>query len=452
MENIKKLSKGNKKNPILEFFWFCSGSNVDILRNCPTDHSKYFGIGGTILFTSLMASFAGGYAFYTAFHSTILSIIFGIFWGSMIFNLDRYIVVTLGKGDGTPKITKGELLSATPRLLMAILIGFVIATPLELKLFEKEINVEIATLINEEVAKLGTADSTILSEKNKLEIEKIELAAKKDKINEGTYTTLEDNEKKEIKKQADEKKAERTIQQKEIQSLANARNKADSTRIKNWNGNIRASINKLNKEISDLESKQVDISGSSNSIKKNEIAKIDIRITEIETRLKEINSVINTKTVERESVAKQYNGFMARIEAYERLQDKHFTLRMVGIFITLLFIFIEVAPVFFKLMTESGPYDYIYERVKHEVFVREQQKISDINDVINCDIEIGTKKNQNRLNAEIKANEELLNAIALAQAEIAKTAIEKWKEREMKKAIDNPESFIQANTTGNQVL
>jgi hypothetical protein len=161
--------------------------------------------------------------------------------------------------------------------------------------------------------------------------------------------------------------------------------------------------------------------------------------------------VINTKTVERESVAKQYNGFMARIEAYERLQDKHFTLRIVGIFITLLFIFIEVAPVFFKLMTESGPYDDMYERVKHEVFVREKQKISDINDVINCDIEIGTKKNQNRLNAEIKANEELLNAIALAQAEIAKTAIEKWKEREMKKAIENPESFIQANTTGNQI-
>ena len=47
------------------FFWWCAGANLDILEECPTDHSKFFGIGGTILFTALMASFAGGYAIFT---------------------------------------------------------------------------------------------------------------------------------------------------------------------------------------------------------------------------------------------------------------------------------------------------------------------------------------------------------------------------------------------------
>ena len=96
-------------------------------------------------------------------------------------------------------------------------------------------------------------------------------------------------------------------------------------------------------------------------------------------------------------------------------------------------------------MTESGPYDDMYERVKHEVFVMQKQKISDINDKINCDIEISTKKNQNRLNAEVAANDELLKSIALAQAEIAKVAIEKWKQKEIQKAKENPENFIQAS-------
>ena len=49
------------------FFWWCAGANIDVLEDCPTDHSKYFGVGGTIVFTALMASFAGGYAFITAF-------------------------------------------------------------------------------------------------------------------------------------------------------------------------------------------------------------------------------------------------------------------------------------------------------------------------------------------------------------------------------------------------
>jgi hypothetical protein len=52
---------------INRFFWWCAGTNIDVLEKCPTDHSKYFGVGGTIVFTALMASFAGGYAFFTAF-------------------------------------------------------------------------------------------------------------------------------------------------------------------------------------------------------------------------------------------------------------------------------------------------------------------------------------------------------------------------------------------------
>src|SRR5687768_10254111 len=118
-------------NRIQRFFWWCSGANIKVLADYPTEHSKYFGIGGTVLFTALMASLAGGYSFNTAFDNVYLSILFGAFWGAMIFNLDRYIVSTFGVGDGKKSISWRELWSATPRLLMAILIGFVIAVPLE---------------------------------------------------------------------------------------------------------------------------------------------------------------------------------------------------------------------------------------------------------------------------------------------------------------------------------
>ena len=53
---------------INRFFWWCAGVNLEIIEQHPIEHSKYFGIGGTILFTALMASFAGGYAFNKPLH------------------------------------------------------------------------------------------------------------------------------------------------------------------------------------------------------------------------------------------------------------------------------------------------------------------------------------------------------------------------------------------------
>ena len=54
---------------INEFLWLCAGVDRKILRQCPTDYAKYAGIGGTILFTALMATLSGGYAFSTVFDS-----------------------------------------------------------------------------------------------------------------------------------------------------------------------------------------------------------------------------------------------------------------------------------------------------------------------------------------------------------------------------------------------
>jgi len=98
-------------------------------------------------------------------------------------------------------------------------------------------------------------------------------------------------------------------------------------------------------------------------------------------------------------------------------------------------------------MAESGPYDDIMERIKHEVFVSEKQKISDINDSINTSIKISTEKNQIRLEAELLGNKTLLDKIALAQAEVAGIAIEKWKQEELAKLEIGINHIINNNGT-----
>ena len=135
-------SKIKRSNVVNEFFWICSGANRHILRQCPTEYSKYFGIGGTIFFTAAMAALSGGYAFFTIFDSTKLAVIFGIFWGLLIFNLDRFIVNTM-YSDGKHTISWSELFSGLPRIIIAIFLGVVISTPLEMKIFEDRIETQI---------------------------------------------------------------------------------------------------------------------------------------------------------------------------------------------------------------------------------------------------------------------------------------------------------------------
>ena len=119
------------------FFIFCSGADTDILDDCSAgEKTKYAGIGATVFFTAVMAAIAATYALYTVFDNYFTAIFFGLIWGMLIFNLDRFIVSTIKKRDNF----FDEVIQASPRILLAVIIAVIISKPLELKIFEKEIN------------------------------------------------------------------------------------------------------------------------------------------------------------------------------------------------------------------------------------------------------------------------------------------------------------------------
>lgn len=114
--------------------------------------------------------------------------------------------------------------------------------------------------------------------------------------------------------------------------------------------------------------------------------------------------------------------------------------------IMLLFIIIETAPTFFKMMMEDGPYDELLKAEKHKVSVLAKQKISDVNDDVNTSIKISTMKNKARLEAETIANKDILSRIAIVQAELLQQSIEAWREEELKKISENPTAYIKMTT------
>lgn len=148
-------------NKVTRFFWFCSGAHIETLKKYPIEHNKFVGIGATIFFTALFASLSGGYAMYFVFSgnafAVLFAILFGLIWGLAIFNMDRYIVSSINK-EGT---TGQQIAQATPRILLAIMIGIVISRPLELKIFDKEIREKLKTAyLKGQHAKMDTLERT----------------------------------------------------------------------------------------------------------------------------------------------------------------------------------------------------------------------------------------------------------------------------------------------------
>ena len=306
-------------NRLKEFFWLCAGANKSILSNCPSESSKYVGIGATIFFTGIFATLAGGYALYTVFDNYWIAAFFGLVWGLMIFNLDRFIVSSMRKNGEIRK----EFLTAIPRLILAIIISVVIAKPLELKVFEKEVDSEIALMIQEDLA---SQEQTV----------KARFSDNRDRL--AAEILLLKNEIAEKTKKRDEL---RRIAQEEADGTGGSkrRNAGPIYQIK------KADADKVEAELETL------VANNSKLIREKENALIELGESE-DLALSGV----------RES---QLTGLASRMEALSRLTDKSTAIWIAHWFIMFLFLALETAPVVVKLISQRGPYDFVLKKEEY---------------------------------------------------------------------------------------
>lgn len=127
-----------------KLLWRLAGASSWILDKPEfvTERTKYSAIGMAILCTAALAAISGGYAVYLALQSSITALAFGIIWGVMILNLDRFILISIGGKEKANSYKR--LVLALPRLGLTVLISLIVATPLEMRLFEREIRQQLA--------------------------------------------------------------------------------------------------------------------------------------------------------------------------------------------------------------------------------------------------------------------------------------------------------------------
>lgn len=122
-----------------KFLQWLGGADPEVLDRAPAASNAAAGLGGTVLVTSVMASAAFTMATHDWLHvPTVLAAIVGIGWGLAIMNLDRWLLMA------THRQSSGwhTAALAVPRVLLALVVGFVIAEPLVLRVFENEVTIQ----------------------------------------------------------------------------------------------------------------------------------------------------------------------------------------------------------------------------------------------------------------------------------------------------------------------
>ncbi|MTH15663.1 DUF4407 domain-containing protein [Flavobacterium sp. LC2016-01] len=395
-----------ESSALMRFLWKCAGGDRYLLERATySDQIKYMCLGGIVFATGALAGIAGGYAFYTIFEprgsaienpidlqTICIALFFGIVWGLMIFNIDRFIVTSTGKGDGTEAITVGELKSALPRILMGMIIAMTISKPVEIRMFKTEIDIKLREKQLEQQAEYQKkVDKTYADREKLLTAEFGNIAKDRNALNERI-------------KIAEQAYTDNLMGKGEKVPAGNGPlSKALKSQLDDLSNQLKTFDNQNGKDLAEL-NKRKDF----------------LRIEKDKARSD------NTK------IANGLDGLLERIKIAHEVAGF-----WISLFITLLFMAIELTPIFFKLMLTKTTYDYLAEN-------RDELIKADYGIEVKYDYYKDKQGVEKHLVINHEAEKLIFEKMKVTeiQKELTAYAVQKYKEREMKKIDENLDNYI----------
>lgn len=361
-------------NILKRFLWFCAGADVAVLSRpeTATDQVKYASIGVEILLTSILSALSAGYALFIVFSSTLSSYILGALWAATIFFLSRFIF----------NIKKDEknlgrlLIIILPRLVLGVLLSILIVIPLQMKLFQREIESELG---RENAIRLSNIRAETTQSFN--EIDELE------------------NQNQQLLNDLRAKEAKRDQLYEELIAEGDA-----SVKITGRYGRgtiYRERNEQLAQTTRELEEQRF----RTNQLVQNN-----------QERIKKLKELRDAEVAQFSRQSEMVGGLLARLEAFARLRAMSPTLTLSSWLIILFFIIINLSPLLIKLLSAPGPYDVILRRMESEVMLREEREILNLEIQGYIDAEVNKELKRILLQSKLRSEEDL--DLASVQADL----------------------------------
>lgn len=381
-DSFSGLGEKKKKPRESHFLWWCAGAYQDLLKDCPSEQTKYAGLGGVILATFVLAALSAGYAIYSVFNNPFWAVAFAIIWGLVIFNFDRFLVATMRKyGVSRNK----QLWMAAPRIALALLIGITIARPLELKIFEKEIDVQITENRHKKI--LQNDSLLTLEDQHMLaaaQLERERLMTRK--------VSLEDTLHQLQRAYIQEADGTGGSQQRGIDKLTRLKQEAYQTALR-----------LVTPELSQLEG--------------------TIRYQDSLIAAANAGKDVKRKGYEAQVAADV--GFLEKNKALSDLSSKEGSVFWANLLISLLIILIETGPILSKLIMSTGPYDLALAR-------KELLQMAEEEDLMKREKELIQDKKANIYRQKKDISEEMTQKLTALQKKHIQEELDQWEQGEDK--------------------
>jgi hypothetical protein len=341
-----------------------AGARPEVLALCPSERIKFQSLGWAILITCGMATVSMWFALTSALgFSPAGSLPIAILWGLIIMGIDRWLVTSM------PPDGKRKLLIAAPRLLLAILLGSLISTPIVLRVFQSEINNQITVIKaqNEATFLNSTQHSSIQTQ----------ITTWQNAVN--NYEQVIDSKgSAPINPATDPTVVGLTSQLKTAQSNATADYNAWQCQLyggttchaPKGNGplaqaseqryhNDEAQIATLTQEIQQREQA---LQTTNTQSQASRLQQAQQALPNAQAQLKAAQAEENLLTDNFQNTNNATNGLLIRLKALDQLAAGSTTLQTVRILLFLLFLVIEILPVTVKLLQPKGNYEEILIR------------------------------------------------------------------------------------------
>jgi hypothetical protein len=364
-----------------DFLAWLGGADKDILDKVPQERGRFVQMACILLTTSGIATISMIFAMHNGVKVALAgAVVLGFGWGLVILNLDRFLVLSMGS---TRDLRRLALISV-PRLLLAIVVSLVIATPLTLRIFQNDINVSLRSANQQESALLQQQEAhSGLQQQTDLVLQHI-------KTDDATLAghlpeSVTNPQLQTAQQQISQLQPQVTAaKQQEISAYeawqcelygdgsgcANASNRAgDGPIAQAKHQTYLEDLNTYNTLNGQLQTAEQNQSTAEKSLKlaqgttlASDQSTARAQLPGLEQQYASLEQQIHTQEAQNQNAINQNSGLLAQLSALSAAGSHNFTLRLAQIIVTLLFFFIELLPVAVKFLLNMGP-PSVYEKV-----------------------------------------------------------------------------------------
>jgi hypothetical protein len=411
-----------------------SGADPDILRSCPYgERAKYVGLGGAVLTTSAMGALSCGFALHMAMRlPVVICVVLALAWGVAIMNLDRWLI------SGTQRRATAwqNLMLAAPRVLLGVLIGLVVSTPLTLRIFQDEINAELAVMQREaqdEFARKLAADERF----TRIPALAASVATMQSDLDKGPDVSGDPTV---ARIQAEYDVIDRNYQ-KAAQLVICEEDGTCGTGKRGAGKSFDLKVTNRDKLENDRADKGEQLRAAQTTARGTRAGSLTQVRADLDKSRVDLAAIIAAKQgVQDEFAAAERNnhGLLARMNALSRLTDDDSTLWIAHAVLILFLTAFEVLPVLFKILLSIGS-PGVYDRLRAK---KDDTSYEVAADDLQGNQDLSLYENNARRVAETAAIDAFVQEVVDVQTEVAKTVLQGWRHQQLTAAQQNPAQFV----------